>query len=139
MDNLEKREINTREDVGVLVRSFYAKVRENDFIGPFFNETIHDWEHHLEKLTDFWTGNLLGIPLYKGRPPMEHIKLDYAFGHTITPAHFGEWLNLWIITLDEGFTGPKVVVAKDHARNLAHFFMMRIMQARPQSNPAETD
>lgn len=131
MEMTEKRTIENREDVGVLVRSFYARVRQDDFIGPFFNQTIHDWETHLEKLTDFWTGNLLGIPLYKGRPPMEHIKLDYAFGHTITPAHFGQWLNLWFETLDAEFTGPKVTLAKDHARNLGSFFMVRIVQARP--------
>lgn len=133
METPQKRTIETREDVSYLVRSFYAKVREDDFIGYFFNETITDWEQHLEKLTDFWQGNLLGIPGYKGRPPMEHIKLDYAYGHTITPAHFGQWLNLWINTLDENFEGPKVDLAKDKARQLAEFFTLRIYQARPQS------
>lgn len=128
-----KRTIETREDVGYLVRSFYAMVREDDFIGHFFNETITDWEEHLEKLTDFWQGNLLGIPGYKGRPPMEHIKLDYAYGHVIEPAHFGQWLNLWINTLDEKFEGPKVDIAKDKARQLAEFFMFRIYNARPQT------
>jgi len=53
-----KREIQSREDVALLVRAFYKKVRQDKTLGPIFNATIKDWETHLEKLTDFWEGNL---------------------------------------------------------------------------------
>ena len=34
---MSKKELTTREDIFVLVSSFYEKVRENDLLGPFFN------------------------------------------------------------------------------------------------------
>ena len=52
------RGIHTREDVSLLVRTFYAKVRKDELLGPIFNGIIKDWETHLELLTDFWETNL---------------------------------------------------------------------------------
>ena len=49
-----KNDIKTREDVFLLVSSFYVKVRTDDVLGPFFNEAIKDWDAHLERLTIFW-------------------------------------------------------------------------------------
>ncbi len=48
-----KKDINSREDVHLLVSSFYDKVRKDDFLGPFFNEAISDWDKHIDHLTDF--------------------------------------------------------------------------------------
>ena len=35
-----KKEIQSREDVALLVQQFYAKIREDSEIGFYFNETI---------------------------------------------------------------------------------------------------
>jgi len=48
-----KKDIQSREDVALLVNTFYPKVRENELLGPIFNTMIKDWETHLELLTDF--------------------------------------------------------------------------------------
>jgi len=56
---MEKRDIQNRVDVSYLVRTFYGKVRQNELIGPIFNEIVHDWKVHLEHLTDFWEMVLL--------------------------------------------------------------------------------
>ena len=56
--NIAKKDLENRDDVGRLVRTFYARVRKDEVLGPIFNGIITDWETHLEKLTDFWNGNL---------------------------------------------------------------------------------
>lgn len=84
-----KKTIENRDDINLLVRSFYVKVRADKEIGFFFNETIQDWEGHLEKLTDFWETNLFGGKKYKGNPIAVHNEVDERFGHRISPNEFG--------------------------------------------------
>lgn len=49
------REINNREDIFLLVSTFYSKIKKDDFINLIFLKAIpaEDWNHHLKKLTDF--------------------------------------------------------------------------------------
>ena len=43
-----------RASIGGLVREFYAKVRNDERLGPIFaREITGDWKPHLEKMTDF--------------------------------------------------------------------------------------
>ena len=53
-----KTDIKDREDVSLLVNTFYAKVRNDKVLGPIFNNIINDWDAHLELLTDFWETQL---------------------------------------------------------------------------------
>ena len=53
-----KKKIESREDVSLLVNTFYSKIRKDTLLGPIFNRIITDWETHLELLTDFWETNL---------------------------------------------------------------------------------
>ena len=78
------REISNREDVFLLVSTFYDKIKKDDFIGPIFLEAIpnKEWENHLEKLTDFWETNLFFAKKYKGNPMQVHQKLD-VLCHTL--------------------------------------------------------
>ena len=38
-----------------LIPAFYARVRADAEIGPLFNEAVHDWPDHLERLVAFWS------------------------------------------------------------------------------------
>ena len=55
---MHKPDISSREDVFLLVTTFYSKVRKDALLGPIFNTIIEDWELHFERLTDFWQTNL---------------------------------------------------------------------------------
>src|SRR3546814_16578731 len=55
-----------------------------------FNDAVHDWSEHLEKLTAFWSSVMLGSGRYKGQPVPAHMKHK----HRITPELFERWLNL---------------------------------------------
>lgn len=47
--------IDNREDISKLVHTFYAKIRNNELLGPIFNSHISEeqWSEHLKKLTIF--------------------------------------------------------------------------------------
>ena len=127
-----KNDIQNREDVFFLVSTFYSKVRSNEKIGHFFNETIEDWPAHLEKLTDFWETNLFMVSKFRGNPMKAHKEVDREFDHSIEQAHFGEWLNMWYHTLDELFEGERANIAKNRARNMAHNLFMNVYISREQ-------
>ena len=38
-----------------LIRSFYARIRDDAVLGPIFAEKIEDWEPHLQKMFAFWS------------------------------------------------------------------------------------
>lgn len=127
-----RKEIETREDISFLVRSFYAKIRIDDMLGPIFNNAIHDWEPHLEKLTDFWEGNLFFFvkTKYNGDPKIAHNELDERLHNTLTMNHFGHWINLWLETIDEYFEGDTAERAKMIARKMASFLFLKIVENR---------
>lgn len=130
--------IDNREDVKLLVHSFYAKIRKDDLLGPIFNGSIPDdhWPAHLEKLTDFWETNLFGIFKFKGNPPAAHQRMDEKEGHTITQVHFGKWLQLWFETLDQLFEGERAERAKEAARRMSTGLFLAIWHRRPEAMKA---
>ncbi|GAA4300908.1 group III truncated hemoglobin [Aestuariibaculum suncheonense] len=127
---MAKKDITTREDVFLLVSSFYDKIRQDAVLGPFFNNVISDWEAHIEKLTTFWDSSLFLKTKYLGNPLEVHVKVDAANNHSITNEHFGLWLNLWFQTIDELFEGDYAENAKRRARKMGTFLYMEIFKAR---------
>lgn len=87
----------TDENLARLVDAFYAGVRADEELGPIFNDAIHDWPEHLDKLAAFWSSVMLTSGRYKGQPVPAHAK---HIGR-ITPALFARWLALWGRTTDE--------------------------------------
>ncbi|UKM63718.1 group III truncated hemoglobin [Flavobacteriaceae bacterium GSB9] len=129
-----KKDIQTREDVFLLVSTFYGKVRKNNVLGPIFNNAIDNWDEHLELLTTFWESSLFMTrkleKKYIGNPLKAHVKVDADNNHSITEMHFGIWLNLWLQTIDELFKGDTAENAKRRARKMATFLYMNIFQSR---------
>lgn len=127
---MAKKEIQTRKDVHLLVRSFYGKIRAHERLGPIFNTIITDWDGHLDLLTDFWETQLFLKRNYHGNPVTVHQEVDRKIGGIITPEHFGLWLNLWFETLDELFEGETAWIAKNRAQKMSTMLYMQIYQQR---------
>jgi hemoglobin len=127
---MSKNDIRNREDVFFLVSKFYEKVRKDDILGPFFNETIKDWDAHLDHLTTFWESSLFLKTKYSGNPIEAHAKVDANHNYSITELHFGLWLNLWFQTIDELFEGDYAENAKRRARKMGTFLYLKIFEAR---------
>ncbi|MEL0650887.1 group III truncated hemoglobin [Algibacter sp. TI.3.09] len=125
-----KKDLETRDDVYLLVSSFYVKVRKDEVLAPFFNDVIKDWDAHLERLTTFWEASLFLKTKYTGNPLETHIKVDADNKNTITEQHFGLWLNLWLETIDELFEGDFAQNAKFKARKMGSFLYLKIFEAR---------
>ena len=127
---MQKSDISSRADVKLLVSEFYKKVRANDFLGPFFNNVIHDWDEHIENLTDFWESSLFLKTRYYGNPLEAHVKVDSENNNSITELHFGVWLNLWYQTIEELYAGDYAENAKRRARKMGTFLYLKIFEAR---------
>lgn len=101
--------------LGRLVRLFYARVREDQALGPIFNGAVEDWPEHLEKLTHFWSSVMLGSGRYKGNPMAVHMKHRAQ----ITPALFDRWLILWAQAADEVLPPDIAAMVQEKAHRIA--------------------
>ena len=53
-----KADITSREDLDLLMRSFYDKLLSDDVVSYLFTEVIElDLEEHFPRLVDFWEYN----------------------------------------------------------------------------------
>lgn len=127
------KDIENRKDINLLVKHFYAKIRLDDLLGPIFNLHIENkkWPAHIEKLTDFWEGNLLGGTNFHGNPAAKHLIVDKTSDYTIDAGHFEQWLNLWHETIDELYEGPLADNAKFFADRIAVIHHSLITNNRP--------
>ncbi|MGB5272976.1 MAG: group III truncated hemoglobin [Flavobacteriaceae bacterium] len=127
-----KADIVDRNDISLLVRTFYAKIRKDAVLGPIFNQIVTDWEPHLELLTDFWETQLFLKRKYFGNPVTAHQEVDDKMQHTITPEHFGLWMNLWFATIDELFEGETAYIAKNRAQKMSTMLYLKIYEHRKE-------
>ena len=125
-------DIQNREDVALLVNTFYTKVRANDELGPIFNTAIKDWDSHLIHLTNFWESQLFRKNVFSGNPLKKHVEVDENNSNQLTNDLFGLWLQFWLGTIDELFEGELANLAKDRARNIASFMFMEIFRSRQE-------
>lgn len=109
-----------------LVELFYARVRNDDVLGPVFNDTVGDWPHHLDKLQSFWSGVMLASGRYKGRPLPAHIQ----HGDRITSNSFDRWLALWRQTTDDLFEPAAAMALQDKAGRIAESLQLGMRFAR---------
>lgn len=124
----QKKDILSLEDVKLLVDTFYGKVRNDELIGPIFDERIQDrWPEHLAKMYTFWQTVLLGEHTYYGSPFPPHARLP------VEKEHFERWLSLFSETLKELFTGEIAEEAMWRANKMAEMFQFKIHHYRQNS------
>lgn len=126
--------IDSREDIQLLVTTFYSKIRKDDLLAPIFNSHIKEdqWPIHILKLTDFWETNLFGIRKFTGSPTQKHLKVDKNLEYEIEPLHFGKWLQLWVETIHELFVGDHADKAIYMARKMATGQYLTIWKQKPE-------
>src|SRR5690554_1897961 len=117
----ERIEISSLDEIKLLVDTFYGKVRNDDLIGPIFDEVIQDrWPVHLRKMYSFWQTVLLGKHTYEGAPFPPHVKLP------INETHFQRWIGIFNHTVDELFYGEIAEEAKWRADKMAKMFTHKL-------------
>src|SRR3569832_307509 len=87
-------DVQTEQDVRVLVDSFYLKVQRDELLSPIFNAAGVNWQTHLPTMYQFWGSLLFRTNDYPGRPWPKHAVLP------VTQAHFARLLALYCQTVD---------------------------------------
>ncbi|MCB9047568.1 MAG: group III truncated hemoglobin [Chitinophagales bacterium] len=128
-----KHDIQTREEIVLLVNTFYDRVKADDTIGYIFHEIIgEDWSHHLPVMYSFWETVLFGKAGYMGNPVGKHIELDRRI--PLTEQHYERWLKLWTETVDDMFAGETANEAKKKAATMLQLISMKVNMARERGN-----
>ncbi len=120
------RDIESKEDIILLVDTFYQKVQQDTLIGPIFESRITPdaWPAHLDRMYTFWTTLLLNQPGYSGQPFEKHRELP------IQQAHFDRWVSLFKTLVDSLFEGPIANEAKYRAELMGHLFLAKLEKGR---------
>jgi hemoglobin len=120
-----KRDIESRADIEIFIRAFYEKVTVDSVIGKIFTEIFPlNWAHHIPLITDFWETILLDHPVYKKNAMQVHYEMNNVF--PFKKEHFDAWLHLFNTTLDEMYSGEKVLLAKKRAAGIAQLMQLKM-------------
>ncbi len=120
-----KQDISTKEDIELIVTSFYEKVKADETIGFFFSKVVPiDWDKHLPKMCAFWENVLLFTGEYEGNPIVTHRKLNQQYATNST--HFLRWMELFDETVNELFAGANAEKMKAHSKSIATVMMQKL-------------
>lgn len=111
---MEKKDIQTKEDIAQLVDVFYDRVLQNETLAHFFASL--DFEKHKPKMVHFWSFVLLDEPGYTTNVFDKHANMK------ATSMDFNEWVRLFHETVDEMFIGENASAAKFRATTLGYTF-----------------
>jgi hemoglobin len=99
--------------IASLVSTFYARIQLHPVLGPIFKAKIEDWDHHIEKLTEFWSSVVLMSGRYHGQPMRAHLPLN------IDARHFDQWLALFRRTAHDVCPPPAAAYFIERAERIA--------------------
>ncbi|UOU99225.1 group III truncated hemoglobin [Chryseobacterium daecheongense] len=123
------KKLESREDIELLVNSFYDKVIKDETIGFFFNDVAKvNWANHLPTMYSFWESILFGQMTYKGNPMAVHFPINEM--EAMEVKHFDRWIELWKKTIDENFVGENADMAIYKAENIAKLMAYKMEMAR---------
>jgi hemoglobin len=100
-------------EVRAVVQNFYSTVAVDPLLKVPF-ASVHDWPHHIERLTHFWWVRLGGEPYLEGRynPVEKHFLAGF------NPTFLKQWLTLFEITLSKLLPPEKAALWLDLATNM---------------------
>ena len=114
----------TEEQIAELVDTFYARVREDDLIGPIFETHVTDWDKHLAKMKRFWSSAILRTGTYSGRPFEAHRKIP-----DLEQRHFDRWQAVFA-DVTESVVPTAAPVFQDLGRRMGVSMLARLLAER---------
>ena len=122
-----KRDIATREDIELLMNSFYERLLADERISYIFTDVAKlDIKTHIPVIADFWESVLLNKNVYHNNAMKIHMDLNEKT--PLTKEHFNVWLIHFTETVDELFEGSVALLAKQRARSVATLMEIKIAQ-----------
>lgn len=115
------KDLQTKEDIKLMVDSFYEKVNKDELLGTIFNDVANtNWDVHLPKMYTFWNTLLLGTKEYSGSPFNAHVPLP------LNKIHFDRWVEIFNKNIDENFEGAMTEQVKLRAYSIAYTFRSKL-------------
>ncbi|PRA97721.1 group III truncated hemoglobin [Microbacterium sp. MYb64] len=138
-------DIRDRDDILVLVRTFYETAFQDPLIGRIFTDVARmDLDHHLPIMGDFWESVLFQAGGYHRNALALHSAVNAK--HPLTAEHFDRWMLLWNTTVDDLHEGPVADAAKQQAERIGLSMQRRLqglsgslletIRIRPDADPA---
>ena len=120
-------DIQTQDDLYLLVEAFYKKLLADESISYIFTEVVKiKLEEHLPILVTFWSQAILGTGGYTNN--LTQIHLDVNAKEHLSPELFTIWLDHFYTTVDENFKGSKAEQIKTQALSIATIMQIKIAQ-----------
>ena len=122
-----KQDISSREDISLLVHTFYEKIHADPFMAPVFQMPTEEFERHVQRTINFWENWLFQTGNYDGGMMWVHIQKHQE--HPMTKKHFEHWLAWWFHSTHLLFEGPKATFVKEKALEIGNLMLNRLPQS----------
>ncbi len=120
-----KRDIKTRTDIDLFVKTFYESVKADETIGIIFTKIVQmNWDHHIPLIVDFWESILLDNPVYKNNAMAVHYEINKKY--PLEQKHFDAWLHLFTTIIDKMYAGPVTELAKKRAQGISALMLFKM-------------
>jgi hemoglobin len=125
---LKKKDIENRDDIYLLVKTFYVKLMSDPVMCHFFEDFKNPdhLEAHLQTLVDFWSNILFYTGEYRKNAMQPHLDLQSKM--PFKPIHFNHWISSFNSAVDELFEGETAHAAKTRAQSIATVMQIKISE-----------
>jgi hemoglobin len=121
-----KKDIETINDIKILIDQFYKQATVDPLIGYIFTSAVKvNWEKHLPIMYLFWENILFYTGNYTGNPMMVHQRIHQIVN--LNAQHFDQWTALFSSTVDNHFEGEKAELAKQRALSIATVMKVKLL------------
>jgi len=124
------KDIDTRHDLEVVLRSFYGSLLQDPAINYIFLDVAQtDLEQHMPHIVDFWEQSLFHKGSY--RTNVMQVHMDINAKETLTEKHFETWLAHFTLTVDSLHSGLNAEKMKTRALSIATIMKIKLQNQAP--------
>lgn len=121
------RDLDDPDEIFEMVTRQYVDVVQDDLLAPYFTfgPGFIDWQAHILQVTDYWCHVLLFTQGYEIDTIDHHHRIHRE--HAFTPELFDRWLDVFVETVESGWTGPTADIAVKRATGMAWAMAQRLL------------
>ena len=122
-----KKDITNREDIDLLMHTFYKRLLEGNTISYIFTDVVKiGLQTHIPIIADFWESILFHRNVYNNNSIKIH--LDMNRKTPLLKHHFDTWIRKFNECVEELFEGSVATMAKERALSIATVMQIKIAQ-----------
>lgn len=121
---VEKRDIQHRADIEILMRAFYNTLLKDDAMAHIFDVAQIDLEAHLPHIVSFWEGVVFNTGDYRNNVMQLHLNLNAKA--PLSKERFETWLEVFYDSVDGLFEGSNAEKIKTRALSIATVMQVKM-------------